>query len=334
MMTTNYRDIYSAYRSSHPLLHNFAALYEHFGLLILVLAGLGIVLSGMNEKRRPVVYFLCIQFGVTFVLFTRTQDFAISSRGLFVGTQHFYWALATLALFLVFGAQDLFLLVKGRAGKIAVLVAMVAISLANFTDTFLPRAAGFLSALDFALPNVKHFPMVRTDLDRVQALLDALSDIDKDSESTIYILASSYSLNSSIAHEACFHLEPPHRELAHKIAPTNDVDKRDGFPTQFLKARYVVLTLPFAYHLAPEDQRVIGVLSDHLVKRESIGKSYDKLNYEFRLEDGSTAFIYQKSRPLDPDAVKSLSDEFIDFYPNDRDKFELPPGLIREVSAL
>jgi hypothetical protein len=116
MMTTNYRDIYSAYRSSHPLLHNFAALYEHFGLLILVLAGLGIVLSGMNEKRRPVVYFLCIQFGVTFVLFTRTQDFAISSRGLFVGTQHFYWALATLALFLVFGAQDLFLLVKGRAG--------------------------------------------------------------------------------------------------------------------------------------------------------------------------------------------------------------------------
>lgn len=334
MLSTDYRDIYSAYRSPHPLLHNLGALYDHFGLITLALAGLGVVLSGTNEKRRPVVYFLSIQFAITFAIFTRTQDFVISSQGLYFGTQHFYWALATLVLFTAFALQDLFLLLKSRSEKIALLLLIAAVSLANFSGTFLPRAGAFLEFADFALPKVRHYPIVRNDLDQVQALLDTLRDIDKDSESTIYILASSFSLNSSIAHEACFRLEPTHRELAHKIAPTNDVDKRDGFPIQFLKSRYVVLTIPFAYHLPPQDQKVIGVLAELLVKGEGIGKSYDKLNYEFRLEDGATAFIYKRVRPLDPDAIKTLSDEFVEFYPDHRDKFELSPDLIREVSAL
>jgi len=334
MLTTNYGDIYSAYRSSHPLIHNLGELYEHFGLLTILLAGLGIALSGMNEKRRPIAFFLGVQFAITFVLFTRTQDFVISSRGQYVGVQHFYWAIATLALFLVFSVQDLFLWAKSPAGKAAVLLVFVAGSLANFSVTFLAQADRPLKALEFALPGAREYPMVRTDLDQVQALLDTLSDISRDSQSSIYILASSFSLNSSIAQEGCFFLHRPHRELARKIATTNDVDKRDGFPVQFLIARYVVLTVPFAYHLAPQDQKVIGVLADELVKGEGIGKSYDRLNYEFRLEDGSSAFVYKKTRPLDPNDLKTLSDQFIGFYPNNRAEFELSPDLIRKVSAL
>jgi hypothetical protein len=334
MLTTDYGDIYSAYRSSDPFIHNLGELYQHFGLLTLVLAGLGIVLSVMNEKRRPIAYFLCVQFAITFVLFTRTQDFVISSHGEYVGVQHFYWALATLGLFLVFSVQDLFLLARSRPRKAALVLVILAGSLANFGVTFLPRAERPLKAVEFVLPGAREYPMVRTDLDQVQALLDALSDITKGSPSTVYVLASSFSLNSSIVQEGCFSLQRTHRELARRIALTNDVDKRDGFPVQFLTARYVVLTLPFAYHLPPQDQKVIGVLADQLVKGEGIGKSYDKLNYEFRLEDGSSAFIYKKTRPLDPNDLKSLSDQFIEFYPNNRAEFELSPDLIRKVSAL
>jgi hypothetical protein len=334
MLTTDYGDIYSAYRSSHPIIHNLGELYEHFGLLTLVLAGLGIVLSVMNEKRRPIAYFLCVQFAITFVLFTRTQDFVISSHGEYVGVQHFYWALATLGLFLVFSVQDLFLRVRSRARKAALVLAIVAGSLANFAITFLPRAEGPLKAVEFALPGAREYPMVRTDLDQVQALLDTLSDITKGSPSTVYVLASSFSLNSSIVQEGCFLLQRPHRELSRKIAFTNDVDKRDGFPVQFLTARYVVLTLPFAYHLPPQDQKVIGVLSDELVKGEGIGKSYEKLNYEFSLGDGSSAFIYKKTRSLDPNDLKTLSDQFIGFYPNNKTEFELSQDLIRKVSAM
>jgi hypothetical protein len=335
MLTTDYGDIYSAYRSSHPFLHNLAALYHHFGLLTILMAGFGIVLSARNEKRRPVVFFLCVQFAITFVLFARTQDFVISSRGQYVGVQHFYWALATVAVFLAFFVQDLFLRVESRAGKAAVLAVVVAASLANFSVTFLPRAGGVLRAFDFALPNARQYPAVRTDLDQVQALLSTLDDLSKDSsESTIYILASSFTLNSSVAQEGCLLLAPPHPALSQKIAQTNDVDKRDGFPVEFLRARYVVLTIPFGYHLAPQDQKVIGVLADQLVEGEGIGSSYEKLNYEFRLEDGSSAFIYRKTRPLDPAAVKALLDQFTEFYPENRGKFELSPATIRQVSAL
>jgi hypothetical protein len=330
MLTTDYGDIYSAYRSSQSIVHNLGALYDHFGLLTLVLAGLGIVFSGMNDERRPIVYFLCVQFAIAFVLFARTQNFTVQQN---FGVQHFYLVLATVALFLSLFVQDVFMWIKTRLGKAAFILVFLLGSMANFAVTFLPRADELLKPIDFALPRLRQYPMVRTDLDQVQALLSSLNDISKESDSTIYILASSFTLNSSIVYQACFALQPPHYQLAPSIAQTNDVDKRDGFPIQFLRARYVVLTIPFGYHLAPQDQRVIGVLADQLVKGEGIGKSYDRLNFEFRLEDGSSAFIYRKARPLDPAAVRTLSDLFLNFYPNHKDKFEISSDLIREVSA-
>jgi hypothetical protein len=334
MLSTNYGDIYSAYRSSHPFLHNLRAIYDHFGLVTIALAGLGIVVSGMNDKRRPMVCFLCVQFAIAFVLFARTQDFIISSRGQEVGVQHLYWALPTLGFFLVLFAQDAFLWVHSRGGKAAIVLLLLVLSLANFSRTFFPRAANPLKAVEFALPNSRQYPMVRNDLDQMRALLDTLNEISKSPGSMIYILSSSFSLNSSIAQQGSLLLEPAHVELERMIIPTYDVDKRDGFPRQFLGARYVVLTMPFGYHLPPQDQRVIGILADQIVKGEGIGSSYDKLEYEFKLEDGSSAFIYRKDRPLDPYAVKGLSDQFMDFYPNHRDKFDLSPELIHEVSVL
>ena len=99
-------------------------------------------------------------------------------------------------------------------------------------------------------------------------------------------------------------------------------------------ARYVVLTIPTAYHLAPQDQRVIGVLADQLVNDEGIGRFYEKMNFAFRLEDGSSVVIYKKVRPLDPADVKSLSDKFLEFYPNYKELFVISPDVIRQVSAL
>ncbi|MBZ5642796.1 MAG: hypothetical protein LAO19_08565 [Acidobacteriia bacterium] len=334
MLSTDYRDIYSAYRSNRAWAQNLEALEGHFGLLILALAGLGLLYSLREARRRPLVCFLCVQFVVTFALFTRTQNFVVYAGTDEFGGQHFYWAVATVAALVALLAQDFFLWARGGIAKAAVLVALLAVCAANFSAALLPSANVLLNPVEFALPQVRQNPMVRTDLDQVRALLDTLTAITKDSESTIYILASSYRLNSSVVHEACMYLEPAHAALAHKIAATNDVDKRDGFPIAFLTARYVVLTIPYAYHLAPEDQRVIGVLADQLVNGEGIGKSYEKMNFVFRLEDGSSLVLYKKVRALDPLDVKRLSEEFLEFYPDYKELFEIPPDVIRQVSAL
>ena len=227
MLTTDYRDIYSAYRSSHPFAQNFAALGSHFGLLTLILAGLGIVCSGMRTGRRPLVYFLCVQFVIAFALFTRTQNFVVYAGTDELGGNIYHWALATIALFLALFVQDVFLRARTGTGKAAVLVVFLIVCAANFSATLLPGANSLLGPVEFALPRVRQYPMVRTDLDQVRALLDALTDITRDSESTIYILASSYRMNSSIVHEACMHLDPAHGALAHKIDATNDVDMRE-----------------------------------------------------------------------------------------------------------
>ena len=334
MLTTDYQDVYSAYRSSHVLAENLKVLTDHFGLLTLILAGLGIVFSLVDRQRRAVGYFLCIQFVIAFALFSRTQNFVVYAGTDEFGGQHLYWALATIAIFLALFVQDAFLWARTPYRKAAVLVAFLILCTANFSATFFPGANAFLSPVAFALPRVRQYPMVRTDLNQIRELLDTLTNITANSESTVYILASSSRLNSSIVHEACMHLEPAHAALAHKITATSDVDKRDGFPIALLMARYVVLAIPYAYHLAPQDQRVIGVLADQLVKSEGIGKSYDKLNFDFRLEDGSNVFIYKKARPLDPADVKELSDKFLEFYPNHKDLFEISPEVIRQVSAL
>lgn len=333
MLTTDYRDIYSAYRSGHPFAQNLLALNGHFGPLTLILAALGIVFSAMRCGRRPLVYFLCVQFTIAFIFFTRTQNFVMYAGPDEFGGQHLYWALAAIAIFVALFVQDVFLWARTRAGKAAVLVVFLILCAANFSVTFLPGANSLLRPVEFALPQVRQYPTVRTDLDQVRALLDTLVGITKDSESKVYILASSFALNSSIVHEACLRLEPTHRALAQKIASTNDVDKRDGFPIPFLMSRYVVMAVPIAYHLAPKDQRVVGVLADQLEKGEGIGKSYEKMNFVFRLEDGSSVAIYKKVRPLDPADVKRLSDQFLEFYPNHKEQFEIPPDLIRWVST-
>jgi hypothetical protein len=314
MLTTDYGDIYSAYRSDRPILQNLAMIYDHFGLFTLLLAGAGIVSSVMISERRPITQFLCIQSAITYLLFTRTQDF---------GFQHFYLVLVTIAIFVAWFLQDVFARIKPAGWKWAFVAAFVLVSTAGYARTFLPPARPWLLPLQAALPRATLYPRVRTDETEVENLLNALSGLTREPGSKIYILSSSFTLNSSIAQEACLLLNPTHYDVAIKILSTNDVDKRDGFPVNLLDASYVVLTIPFGYHLQPRDQRVIGIPAEQIVRGEGIGTSFAKLNYEFPLEDGSSAYIYKKTRPISSAEVRQLTNSFLEFYPNNRDKFEV-----------
>ncbi len=271
ILFTNYGDIYSAYRSKQPVLHNLTMMYRQFGLLTLLFAGAGILLSERIPRRRPMVHFLCVQFLITYMVFTRTQDF---------GFQHFYCVLATVAL--VRGAVCARPVSVDSSGdwKSGVRSGVFGRRRRRLCGR-VPARSAFLEFVTGLIAPQPLYPRVRTDLQQVSGLLDALNDRSRQPNSAIYILSSSFTLNSSIAREACASLDPPHRGLASKISQTNDIDKRDGFPDQMLKATLVVLTVPFGYHLAPQDQRVIGILAEQLVRGEGIGKSYQKLPYEF-----------------------------------------------------
>lgn len=318
MLTTDYRAIYSAYQQGE----HFHALYNHFGMLMMGLVVFGIIGSLRRERRRMAV-FLCLQFAVTFVLFTRVQS---------IDHHHYNWVLATLAIFATLCLQDVLPLIRSAPAKAAYIALVVAISFANFLIVLAPGVEARLQPVAFALPKTRLYPKTRPDMDQVHLLLNALDSITRPQNSDIYVLASSINLNSVILYEACHLFDPPLPDLQRRLLPVSNVDKRDGFPFQFLKAQYVVVADPIAYHLAPTDQRVIGILADQLLRGEGIGKAYDRLGYEFSLQ-GGTAYIYRKSRAFDPSDLTALSDRFLHFYPDYRKQFEISPELVREVSS-
>jgi len=108
-----------------------------------------------------------------------------------------------------------------------------------------------------------------------------------------------------------------------KIFSTNDVDKRDGFPQQFLTAQYVIVADPIQYHLNSYDQRIVGVPAELVLKGEGIGASFEKLPYEFNLDENVKAYIYKKIKPFTNLDLEALSKLFKDYYPDRQNIYEI-----------
>lgn len=325
MLTTNHRDLYSAYRSSNSILLHVVLLYHHFGPLFIAASVMGLVTMAATARKGRVAFFIAVQFATTFILFTRTQD---------LNDHHYYWVSVTIFILTAFLLREAYLRLKTRPLKTAFVGALAAVFLAHFLIVFHPGVGSAVSSANVVFPHIRKYPAKRNDLDQVYSLLSALSGLTRDSDGKIYILASSITLNASIAVNGCADFDPPLTDLQWKVLPTHDVDKRDGFPFQLFEARYVVVTNPVGYHLAPEDQRVIGLLAGQLIKSEGLGRSYERLPFEFALEDGSTAYIYRKDKNFDAGDLRRISDTFVGFYPEHREKFEITPEMMRELSGL
>jgi hypothetical protein len=153
-------------------------------------------------------------------------------------------------------------------------------------------------------------------------MINVLSDSSKNQDNPIYVLSSSGILNDDILKNACLSAKRTNT-FCNNILTTSHIDKRDGFPRQFLKARYVVLAYPIQYIVSPEDQRVIGILADEIVNRKGIGLSYKKLNYKFTLDNNVKAYIYEKLKLFKGTDLNNLSQMFIRYYPDKKDIFEI-----------
>ena len=150
--------------------------------------------------------------------------------------------------------------------------------------------------------------------------MDRLDELELNQRGDIYVLASSMILNSNIVENAC-KLGPRPRFFCDRILTTNHVDKRDGFPRQFLHAHYLVVTSPTQYHLRAEDQRVIGVLARKVMEGHGIGAAFHRLPGEFKLDNGVTAWVFEKIRPFERTDLNALADEFAGYYPGKRNIF-------------
>jgi hypothetical protein len=202
------------------------------------------------------------------------------------------------------------------------LVIYIVILICNFSIVFNPRASEKLKSFSPLFPKIRHFPLVRHDINEINNMINVLGDSSKNQDNPIYVLSSSGILNDDILKNACLSAKRTNT-FCNNILTTSHVDKMDGFPQQFLKAHYVILTNPIQYSLQPKDQRVIGILADEIMNQKGIGLSFGRLNYEFTLDSNVRVYIYEKMKSFKLNDLNNLSQKFIHYYPDKKESFEI-----------
>ena len=177
-----------------------------------------------------------------------------------------------------------------------------------------------LSGLPLPFLGIRHFPLVRRDIGVFHDLLITLDHLIQSKNDLIYVLSSSVTLNEDILINAS---RMNHMTIHKHILPVYHVDKRDGFPHHFFDAKYVVMGEPIQYHLNPNDQRVIGILGDQILHQKDIGLSYERLPYEFSLDNNVRVSIYEKKYPVRGSDIEDLSKLFISYYPDKKAMFKI-----------
>jgi hypothetical protein len=310
MLLTDYADIYSAYRDYDSLIVPIRNIYYYFGFIPIFLFFFSSFLLMLDKKTRRYSLFLFLQFIFIFLLFSRTQNF---------GPQHLYLLIPTIAIFMSLIAIEI-LPPKPLLYKILFLVPFVFIYSINFSCTLIPRAYTYFERFTSPLLGMRYFPLVRRDIGVFNDLLTALNHLIQSKNDMIYVLSSSVILNEDILNNAS---RMYHMTIHNHILPVYHVDKRDGFPHHFFDAKYVIMGEPIQYHLNPNDQRVIGILGNQILHHERIGSSYERLPYEFNLDDNVRVSIYEKKYPVRGSDIEDLSKLFISYYPDKKAKFKI-----------
>jgi hypothetical protein len=287
---TDYSNIYAAYHVSHTPIGTVKRIVEHFGSAIFTISLAGLIWLTVRRQTRAFGVFLLLQAIIVVALFTRVQDF---------GVQHFYLLVPAAGIGLVAAMAGIW---TAQASVIWRSVGVAGISGAVVLSSIVVFASRPLDAGPF-LPRVLFAPMVRNDLGELDRLLDALDALPS---GQVYLVASSDVLNWSVLQNACRQRHHAHCE---RIEVTQEVDARDGFPSKFLTASYVIVATPTQYHLDPAGQREIGVLANDVQNSSGVGESFVRLPGVYNFDYGAHASIYRKTAPLRPGSLVALRQE-------------------------
>jgi len=314
MITTDYADIYSAYKMTDAIIPFLKDLSFHLGLFTSSLFAAALAFGIVQRRSRDLSVFLLFHLVCVVFLFSRVQSFSV---------QHYYLIIPSMVLSISVLAVSVSSYLHKVAARSIVLAGYIAALALQFWLVFVPQSSGRIDGIAPIFSRDRHYPMVRNDLGEIRKLLDALETNSHGGEDGVYVIASSTIFSDDILRNACRAFDYP-QLFCNRILGSSHVDKRDGFPKNFLSAGYVVVAEPVQYHLRPEDQRVIGILAEQMHLKSGIGSSFDALNYEFLLDNNVNVHIYKKMKPFDSDALQQLEYLYVTYYPDKKEIFTIP----------
>lgn len=314
MLTDNYASMFQAFKAGNSTWQVILAAAYHFGWITLLFSAAGLVLALKNTKTRGVTQIIFLQSLIALLLFARVQ---------LIDLHHYYQFIPVAVLF-----ESLFIFYVWQAEikifwKIFLTSFFVSVSLLNFLQGLIPEFK-FIVRPAHLMAGAQHYPLQRNDQTQIAALLSYL-DKTMPQGAKLYVDASSVVLNDDVVRNSCRYFKLDYVRICDNIIPANNVDLRDGFPRQFLQTDFVLVADPPQTHLLPNDQRVVWVLQEKLLDKNSIGSAYQILPKQFTLDGGVMVKILKKTRNLTASELQNLSDIFLGFYPNRQDLFQIQP---------
>ncbi len=322
MLTTDYGDIYSGYKTLTSFVDILHTLNSFFGPLTLFTAGFGALFAFSQTRNSKIAAVLFFQFWFSLLLFTNTQD---------MGYHHSYILLLPLLFFACYFWVVLLTAVRNRTSRILCLIAIICLLIVNFSIVLNPLVARTLQEVDGIFPQLRYFPKNRNDLGEIQRILNYMGTKDMHREDKVYTLASGYALNDDILIKGCKTAKEQY-SFCDSFVISAHVDKRDGLPLNIFQSKYIITTDPVQIHLAQKDQQVIGILRTMLLKRDGFGRNFKKLDVEFQLEGNIKVVIYQRiSKKFERGDLEYLSKKFMEIYPDYREKFTFPVDFLKQI---
>ena len=224
---------------------------------------------------------------------------------------HFYTILAPIMLLSYLGLYYLL-----NLKKCILSIPVVMVILLNPIYFFSTTAQNTLSPIA-PLFSAHHEPLVRNDINSLKSLEEYLKN---DTTGSIFVLASGSILNADIVRS----LDKPYKKIAiDRQLTTNDVDLRDGFHSDFLRADLIITTDPIQTHLANNSQEIIRYLAEQIQDPNSyIGKHFEKASATFALDSNTTVYIYHKTSEFSHQDLEQISDYYMELYPTHPELFK------------
>lgn len=235
-MSTDYRDIYSAY-SSGSIINNCFALFNKIGLIYLFISLIGFFFLLRNKKAVVFSVGIFLSLIIIIISFSKIQDFGIHHRIILF---------PAIYIFLISAINSVYKI----NNKIAI---SILISIFVFLFVFVYNKS---EVKNIFFPNTSFKPMVNPYMKTIKAINVSINELTKGQTACVMTLVSSEYFNDETIRFANFPIELNPNPV---FLITHHVDKRDGLPLElFTTARFVLVTENTQTHLAESDQWVIS----------------------------------------------------------------------------
>ncbi len=307
ILLTNYSQQYEGYNL--PFLEKVLNMAVYMGPFVIAASILAVLAAIFAGRWRRMTSFACISFLVTTLDFFKVQS---------MGVQHAYTICVPIILLIFLAYAQVMLRLRITAqrvfsGLLGIFLLVGILHVFQIGPRELPAPAAKV------YPAYTFFPLQRSDLSELRALADCLNEQADAENLDIYVLASGETLNSEVLDA----MDKPYGEKAvPRLHNTHDVDLRDGFPTDFLRAGLVVVTDPVEVHLAPGTQEIVRYLAVEVQDPKSpVGRHFEREEQVFSLDRGVEAFIYRKTSDFTQEDLQALADYYTEKYPGQEKLF-------------